>query len=581
MKKTAKTIISFFSLAILLIATLATSVFASATDSTIDYDRKGSITLYKYDITSAERDNAWKLGSYVSTGVADPEGVAPLSPYALQGVEFTYVKIADLATVKENGVIQMGYVGLDDALLDILGMSKETSYNADEIQSALSSSLMRSKNETKNALEEYAKANGTVMAETDANGKTSANDLPLGLYLLVETLVPENVVSTTSPFLLSLPMTSVDGEGWNYDITVYPKNETGMPTLEKTVRESANSTGTSEDYTHTATASVGDVLEYRIASNLPAISSKATYLTTYTFVDTISEGISYDKTQNSVAICILNGDAPVTVWTKTSGMFTVTYGENTMTIEMTASGLEAINKNYSEHTLEIHYTATLNDDAILGNVGNDNEVILTWKRTNETYFDTLKDCCHVFSYGINITKEFSDGKGDFSEVEFTVKNSTDNYFVVAKNVDGVWFVTGFVADKEAATHFIPNANGIITIKGVENDTYVINEVKTDAEYVTLQGDITVVISSIDSENVCNVCTSKLVTATATVNGENSQMLSDGESVNAYVAFNVINNKDIIIPPTGDSGTWLMTIVGIMGIAAAVIVLFSSRKKATN
>lgn len=581
MKKTAKTIISFFSLAILLIATLATSVFASATDSTIDYDRKGSITLYKYDITSAERDNAWKLGSYVSTGVADPEGVAPLSPYALQGVEFTYVKIADLATVKENGVIQMGYVGLDDALLDILGMSKETSYNADEIQSALSSSLMRSKNETKNALEEYAKANGTVMAETDATGKTSASELSLGLYLLVETLVPENVVSTTSPFLLSLPMTSVDGEGWNYDITVYPKNETGMPTLEKTVRESANSTGTSEDYTHTATASVGDVLEYRIASNLPAISSKATYLTTYTFVDTISEGISYDKTQNSVAICILNGDAPVTVWTKTSGMFTVAYGENTMTIEMTASGLEAINKNYSEHTLEIHYTATLNDDAILGNVGNDNEVILTWKRTNETYFDTLKDCCHVFSYGINITKEFSDGKGNFSEVEFTVKNSTDNYFVVAKNVDGVWFVTGFVADKEAATHFIPNANGIITIKGVENDTYVINEVKTDAEYVTLQGDITVVISSIDSENVCNVCTSKLVTATATVNGENSQMLSDGESVNAYVAFNVINNKDIIIPPTGDSGTWLMTIVGIMGIAAAVIVLFSSRKKAAN
>lgn len=579
MKKTAKTIISFFSLAILLIATLATSVFASAADSTIDYDRKGSITLYKYDITSAERDNAWKLGSYVSTGVADPEGVAPLSPYALQGIEFTYVKIADLATVKENGVIQMGYVGLDDALLDILGMSKETSYNADEIQSALSASLMRSKNETKNALEEYAKANGTAMVETDANGKTSASELSLGLYLLVETLVPENVVSTTSPFLLSLPMTSVDGEGWNYDITVYPKNETGMPTLEKTVRESTNSTGTSEDYTHTATASVGDVLEYRIKSDLPAISSAATYLTTYTFVDTISEGITYNK--NNVVICILNGDAPVTAWVRTSGMFTVTYGESTMTIEMTASGLDAINKNYSEHTLEIYYTATLNDDAILGNVGNDNEVELTWKRTNEEYFDTLKDCCHVYSYGINITKEFSDGKGDFSEVEFTVKNSTDNYFVVAKNVDGVWLVTGFVADKEAATHFVPNANGIITIKGVENDTYVINEVKTDAEYVTLQGDITVVISSVESENVCNVCTSKLVTATASVNGENVQMLSDGESVNAYVAFNVINNKDIIIPPTGDSGTWLMTIIGIMGIAAAVIVLFSSREKAAN
>jgi len=159
------------------------------------------------------------------------------------------------------------------------------------------------------------------------------------------------------------------------------------------------------------------------------------------------------------------------------------------------------------------------------------------------------------------------------------KNNTDNYFIVAENVEGVWSVTGFVADKESATHFIPSSNGIITIKGVENDTYVINEVKTDAEYVTLQGDITVVISAIDSENVCNVCTSKLVTATATVNGENSKMLSDGESVNAYVAFKVVNNKGIPIPETSDKGTWLMTIIGIMGIAAAVIVLFSSRKKA--
>ncbi len=579
MKHITKKLISFL-FAVILITAFATATFASAEGSTIDSNRKGSITLFKYDITSAERDNAWKVGSYVSTGVADPEGVAPLSPYALQGVEFTYVKVADLATVKENGVIQMGYVGLDDALLGILGMSKEAAYGADEIQSALSASLMSNKNETKNALEEYAKANGTAMAETDTTGKTSASELPLGLYLLVETLVPENVVSTTSPFLLSLPMTSVDGEGWNYDITVYPKNETGMPTLEKTVRESANSTGKTEDYAHTATASVGDVLEYRIKSDLPAISSAATYLTTYTFADTISEGITYNK--NNVVICILNGETPVTAWTKTSGMFTVTYeNDNTMTIEMTASGLDAINKNYSEHTLEIYYTATLNDEAILGNVGNDNEVILTWKRTNEAYFDTLNDCCHVFSYGINITKEFSDSKGNFAEVEFIVKNETDNYFVVAENIDGVWSVTGFVADKESATHFIPSSNGIITIKGVENDTYIVNEVKTDKDYTTLKEDITVVISASEREEVCNVCTSKLTTATATVNGENSQMLSDGESVNAYVAFKVVNNKGIPIPETGDSGTWFMTIIGIMGIAAAVIVLFSSRKKATN
>ena len=64
-----------------------------------------------------------------------------------------------------------------------------------------------------------------------------------GLYLAVETRVPENVTSTCNPFFVSLPMTTIDGKDWNYDVTVYPKNQTGSPDLEKTVREDKNSTG--------------------------------------------------------------------------------------------------------------------------------------------------------------------------------------------------------------------------------------------------------------------------------------------------------------------------------------------------
>ena len=36
---------------------------------------------------------------------------------------------------------------------------------------------------------------------------------------------------------------TIDGTAWNYDVTVYPKNQTGNPTLDKTVREAKNSTG--------------------------------------------------------------------------------------------------------------------------------------------------------------------------------------------------------------------------------------------------------------------------------------------------------------------------------------------------
>ena len=50
---------------------------------------------------------------------------------------------------------------------------------------------------------------------------------------MVETRVPENVTSTCNPFLISLPMTTVDGSEWLYDLTVYPKNQTGNPDLKK------------------------------------------------------------------------------------------------------------------------------------------------------------------------------------------------------------------------------------------------------------------------------------------------------------------------------------------------------------
>ena len=152
-----------------------------------------------------------------------------------------------------------------------------------------------------------------AMTETDATGHTSASDMEQGLYLIVETRVPENVTSTCNPFFVSLPMTTIDGAEWNYDVTVYPKNQTGNPDLEKTVREAKNSTGKNtgsltdigDGYAHTASASIGDTVDYQIISTLPTITSKASALSEYTYVDTLSKGIRYNK--NDVVIEVLQG----------------------------------------------------------------------------------------------------------------------------------------------------------------------------------------------------------------------------------------------------------------------------------
>ena len=75
---------------------------------------------------------------------------------------------------------------------------------------------------------------------TDENGYAKFDNLALGLYLVIETKVPQSVVTAVTPFLVSVPMTRVQTgdtatEGqlkeWLYDVTVYPKNSTVKGTI--------------------------------------------------------------------------------------------------------------------------------------------------------------------------------------------------------------------------------------------------------------------------------------------------------------------------------------------------------------
>ncbi len=73
---------------------------ADAATATIDTGHSTSLTLYKYDLTGAENDGIWDSQSYVSTGLADEQVNTALSQYAIQGVEFSYRKLADLSIYK-------------------------------------------------------------------------------------------------------------------------------------------------------------------------------------------------------------------------------------------------------------------------------------------------------------------------------------------------------------------------------------------------------------------------------------------------------------------------------------------------
>ena len=669
-------------LAVMMALSIPFSVSAAELeDAPIDESRTGSLTIYKYDLTNAEKDGVWD-SSYVSTGVFDQTGVndvlggsgAALGNgetgygYAIKGVEFSYLKVADIVTFSESendsrtdSHVEVLYAidktkGADflKALNLANGAQRYTNadaldsikyyYQSDVLIDALAAALESNSTVVKNALEAYITANGgAAMPLTDAYGKTKAENLNLGLYLVVETKVPEMVVSTTDPFLVSVPMTSVNGTNatdggtrWIYDITLYPKNLTGIPSLEKTLRENKLDTGKTDAYAHTSTASAGDTIDYQIISTLPSITSESTYLSCYTFVDTLSKGLTYNK--GDVVLEFFTDAAcmdSVAKWTEADGKFTVAYnttdaGESVMTIEMTAAGLTEINTSkavysgasmvnsgYSDCTLRITYAAKMDSsDLVFGDKGNDNKVVMTWKRSSQNYYDTLVDDCHVFTYGIDLTKLFSDGQGDFSKVEFLIQNKTDNYFVKAelnKN-DGVYYVVDHVTDKADATHFVPvktaDAQGRIIVKGLEDDTYTLTEVRTDNGYVMLKQGIDVVISQKNTDASCTIYGTdvlgliqndpryasiindsgdlhnmpqkhlehKLLTASAAVDGKKVTMLEDNGSVNAEAPLTVVNTRGFDLPKTGDNGTLLITLAGVLLMAGSVTVLLILNKK---
>ena len=619
---------------------------ADEASATVDTEKPVSLTLYKYDTTTAAQDGAWDVSSYVSTGSYDSDVNAALSQYAIQGVEFSYIRLGQLsmykgaskdgqqATIPLYGFTENTKTGSKETIqfLSALGLTTNDAYRVDHdtqqnrvwyfesdtLINALSDALSRNSTATKAALEQYMQnCGGIALPETDQNGKTGASNLEQGLYLVIETRVPENVTSTTDPFLVSLPMTTIDGTGWNYDVTVYPKNETGMPDLSKMVREAQADTGknngSTEDitdgYAHTATASDGDVVEYQVISTLPTITSPATALTTYTFVDSLSKGIQYNK--NDVKLAFFRDKACtdlVAAWTEADGKFTASYTDydpmngSSMTIEMTQAGLDEINssetvydsavslrRGYSDLTLRITYACTVGSDAatVYGDSGNPNEVELTWKRTNTDYYDSLKDCCHVYTYGIDLTKEFSDQNGDFSKVKFLLHNTTDGYYVQAalNQAEGVYYVTGHTTVEAGATQFVPMSDGTnkgkVLVKGLEDDTYVITETATDSGYALLKEDITVVISQSAGTQVCDVCGANLLTASATVNGKTVEMLEDNGSVSALVPLTVINTANFELPKTGGRGNKLLYGMGILALLTAVgsAVVFTRKRRA--
>ena len=624
------------------------NVKASSSD-VIDTSKTGSITIHKYDMTAAKQRGV-NLDNFTSTGKQDTAAEAALEKYAIKGVEFSYLRVGDVEQQSENGKIQMIYE-LPTALQQILGLVPSDAAKTEGSKTYFTSQIINDKlaqalednTATKDKLEAYMGQNGTAMDETNANGVTSKDKLPLGLYLIVETKDPENVTYTTNPWFVQLPSTDSNGDDWFYDVICYPKNETGNPTLDKRVRNNpdqdnvttanadrlADFTSARNEYRYqsTVTASKAETLDYQFISKLPHITSSTTYLSTYTFNDTMAKGMTYGKdaviaiyenkdAADSTNVNNVNKSGALAVWksSDTDPKFTATYGksgdDSTMKIEMTKAGLSELNKKYSDKYIVAYYTAKVNtdDSVVLGDKGNPNDVSLTWKRTSTNYYDILKDKCIVYSYGYDLTKKFSDSKGDPTKVKFVVQNKTDNYYLVARaDRAGVYQVTGKSATEADATQFSPASDGKLVINGIEADEYGFTETHSDAGYSLLKKEVIVKItetkaditpteanitgiqSKSDTDSTANDgvpngavlkndVTVQTTAASATVDNTKATMTKQDESNNAYVNMEITNQKQFMLPMTGGAGSYLLIIAGVVAAGCGMMILRKNKKQ---
>lgn len=188
--------------AAMVMSTMTVSAFAaqtttpSTTPSTIDTTKQGSITIHKYEYNGDEKIK----------GTGSEKDPAPNGAKALEGVGFTIYKVAD-----------------------VNDLEKYYSTNPTELPS------VENYTEDGKIKTEYAKGQVGKEIPTGKDGIAKFEHLDLGFYVVVETKTPDKVTTAINPFLVSVPMTTTDGENWLYDVHVYPKNKTtyGGVTLEK------------------------------------------------------------------------------------------------------------------------------------------------------------------------------------------------------------------------------------------------------------------------------------------------------------------------------------------------------------
>ena len=379
---------------------------------------------------------------------------------------------------------------------------------------------------------QYVKDQGTAFAADDSKVAASStvifDNLPLGWYLVVSDL--------TSDAICSIDTTAKQ-------VTIKEKN--GVPTVTKEVEYASGSWGQGND------GNVGDTVNFQTTINVTDGDP-----TNYVLHDQMSKGLTFKE--NSIAVKV--NDTLITNYTV----------EYTNTDKCTFEISFPNGTLHTNDTVVVTYSATINNDAVVGTTGNENETWLKYGDNGETTHGKTK----TYTWSFNIFKYFTDSNNDMqylADVEFVLyRKNADDKAEYAK-FDSNNKLTGWTEAENEATKLKTNATSIVAVEGLDKGTYFLKEITTPGGFNGLTSDVEVQIDS-----SCNT----LNGATYTVQYKmvNEEDFTDTDEEEKVVP--IENKRGTVLPGTGGIGTTIFYVVG-GGLMVAAAILLITKKRMEN
>lgn len=329
-------------------------------------------------------------------------------------------------------------------------------------------------------------------------------------------------------------------------------------------------------YAAEASAKMGDILEYQITSKVPTLTDYSN-LTQFKFTDTLEcqTAVTSSMTVKIGTTTLTRSgkefkDGQTTVATLTLGAYDDGKKEQSFTLDFDLAALSA----HQGETVTLTYRATLTADAVQRS---GNTVDLDYTNNGEP--QVLTDTTDVYTYGIEVSKTFSDQSTNYSGVTFNLYTDTEYQKGDGKNpmtlygTDGAYKPTG----TSAVTDLKLDSNGKLAISGLDVGTYWLVETAS-AQGFNVAEPIQITLVADDEDKAVLDADATTVAYAGGTTLTSKTIGSQATTQISQVQFQVYNQKGFTLPQTGGAGTWMFTLGGVALIVMAGTLFVYTRRK---